>query len=82
MYEYIKARLGGLDIKEHALSFGVEEAVSIRFFYQRFLDITTPETMRIFRTQILYDDKLDEKDAELLMACEFAQSRLNELEHL
>mgnify|MGYP001741107588 CR=1 FL=1 len=81
MYEYIKARLGGLDIKEHAQSFGVAEAVSAKFFYQRFLDITTPETMRIFRTQILYDDKLDDKDAELLRACEFAQSRLNELGH-
>ena len=38
--------------------------------------------MRILCTQTLYDDKLDDKDEDLLKACEFARSKLNEIMRL
>lgn len=80
--DVIKEKLDGLTIREHANAFGITKEAEAEFYYQRFLDITTTEVMRILCTQTLYDDKLDEKDEDLLKACEFARSKLNEIMRL
>ena len=45
--DVIKQKLDGLTMREHAKAFGITKEAEAEFYYQRFLDITTTEVMRI-----------------------------------
>lgn len=75
--EYIKMWLNNCNIEEHAKKFNAPKGFETTFYYQRFLDITQVEVMRILRTKALYEEPLEDEEKELLRACEYAQDKLD-----